>query len=473
MSAKQPNVIIFHTDQQRHDSTGIHGNPLGLTLHFDRLARQFSHIENSFSCQPVCGPARSCLQTGQYATVTGLWKNGLGMRTDVVTLADCFNAAGYQSAYIGKWHLAPYDQTNGHGPVPEKYRGRYQYWLSANSLESVSDSYQTVVYDGANRPVYLPGYRVDALTDAAIRYIVEHQHSPFFLFLGHLEPHQQNNLGDFPPPDGYRELYTARWIPPDLAALPHCRTGIEQMDPAFVPLTAGSSHQHLGGYWGMVRRLDEAFGRMIDALKSLHLDKSTIILFTSDHGCHFQTRNREYKNSCHESSIRVPTLFAGPGFENGGSLPQLVSTVDLPPTLLDAAGLPIPATMQGRSLMPLVRRQAVSWPEEVFMQISESEGGRAVRTRRWKYGVKTGEEKWWDRPFARSYTETYLYDLVHDPYELTNLINKESHQQVREVMRQRLLRRMAEVGEPRPEIALATPYPQAQLRPPSEQEAQQ
>ena len=471
MAAAHPNVVVFHTDQQRHDSTGVHGNPLGLTPHFDRLAREFTHVRNSFTCQPVCGPARSCLQTGQYATVTGLWKNGLGLKPEAITLADCFNAAGYQTAYIGKWHLSPYDSEKGHGAVPVEYRGRYRYWLAANSLESVSDSYHTVVYDNDDRPVELPGYRVDALTDAAIRYIARHKAQPFFLFLGHLEPHQQNHVGDFPPPDGYRELYTARWIPPDLAALPHCRTGIEQRDPAFVPLTSGSAHQHLGGYWGMVRRLDEAFGRMVDALKSMHLDNRTIILFTSDHACHFQTRNREYKNSCHENSIRVPTLFAGPGFENGGALPQLVSTVDLAPTLLDAAGLEAPSTMQGRSLMPLVRRKPVSWPEEVLVQISEAEGGRAVRTQRWKYGITALDEKWWDYPSARRYREAYLYDLQHDPCELTNLINKESHQKVRQVMRDRLLRRMVEIGEPRPEVELAEPYPRAQLRPPSEEEA--
>src|SRR5690606_15354483 len=105
----------------------------------------------------------------------------------------------------------------------------------------------------------------------------------------------------------------------------------------------GSAPGHLGGYWGMVKRLDEAFGRLLDALQSLGLADDTILLFTSDHGCHFQTRNSagrvaEYKRSCHESSIRVPALFAGPGFAGGGQLQQLVSLVDLPPTLLDACG---------------------------------------------------------------------------------------------------------------------------------------
>merc|ERR1712000_510738 len=122
----------------------------------------------------------------------------------------------------------------------------------------------------------------------------------FFLFLSYLEPHHQNHLDDYPPPDGYRERYTAKWIPPDLAAL------------------GGSTHQHLAGYYGMVKRLDEAFGRLLDTLKSLGLAENTIVLFTSDHACHFKTRNSEYKRACHDSAVRVPTAFQGGRFVGGG-----------------------------------------------------------------------------------------------------------------------------------------------------------
>ena len=283
----------------------------------------------------------------------------------------------------------------------------------------------------------LPGYRVDALTDAAIRYIDAHQDEPFFLFLSYLEPHFQNHLDDYPPPDGYRERYTGGWIPPDLAAL------------------GGSAHQHLAGYYGMVKRLDEAYGRLHDALKSLSLDDDTIVLFTSDHGCHFKTRNSEYKRSCHESSIRVPTVISGPGFEGGGQVQELVSLVDLPPTLLDAAGLEVPEQMDGRSILPLLRGERKGWPEEVFVQISEAQVGRAVRTRRWKYCVDAPDKKGGLDPGSDRYVEQYLYDLQADPYELTNLIGLESHQEVSAVLRQRLLRRMQEAGEPLAEIEQA------------------
>jgi arylsulfatase A-like enzyme len=433
-------VIVFFTDQQRWDTTGVHGNPLELTPNFDRMARSGTHLYNSFTCQPVCGPARSCLQTGLYATQTGCFRNGIPLPAEARTLAHYFGEAGYQTGYIGKWHLA------GHEPVPKNERGGYNYWLASNLLEFTSDAYDAVMYNNDNQPVKLPGYRVDALTDAAIRFIAEQQSQPFYLFISYLEPHHQNHLDDYPPPDGYRERYTGRWIPPDLAAL------------------GGSTHQHLGGYYGMVKRLDEALGRLRDALKSLRLADNTIICFTSDHGNHFKTRNAEYKRSGHESSIRVPTAFCGPGFEGGGQIRELASLIDLPPTLLAAANLPIPEQMQGRSLLPLLRGERQGWPEEVFIQISEAQVGRAVRTRRWKYIVTAPGKDPNKDPGSEHYVEMGLYDLQVDPYELTNLIDLESHQQVVTKMRERLLRRMQAAGEAAPTIESAPSRPARQRR---------
>jgi arylsulfatase A-like enzyme len=214
----------------------------------------------------------------------------------------------------------------------------------------------------------------------------------------------------------------------------------------------------------MVKRLDEAFGRMMDALKSLELEENTIVLFTSDHGCHFKTRNSEYKRSCHESSIRVPTVLAGPGFVGGGQIGELVSLIDLPPTLLDAAGLEVPAHMQGRSIVPLVQGAKAGWPEEVFVQISEAQVGRAVRTQRWKYGVDAPDKQGGSVPGSETYTEQYLYDLQADPYELHNLVGLESHQEVAVVMRQRLLDRMQAIGETLPRIEPAPAQPAGQRR---------
>ncbi|TBL71213.1 sulfatase-like hydrolase/transferase [Paenibacillus thalictri] len=436
----QPNVIVFFTDQQRWDTTGAHGNPLQLTPNFDRIAREGTHLFHSFTCQPVCGPARSCLQTGRYATASGCYRNGIPLPEDEPTLAHDFKAAGYTTGYIGKWHLA------GQEPVPENERGGYEYWLAANLLEFSSDAYDTVLYDNDMKEVKLPGYRVDAQTDAAIRYIDAHRHEPFFLFLSYLEPHHQNHRDDYPAPDGYAEMYTGRWTPPDLAAL------------------GGTAPQHLGGYYGMVKRLDEALGRLMDALKSLNMLEDTIILFTSDHGCHFKTRNGEYKRSCHESSIRVPTAVWGPGFRHRGQIREMVSLIDLPPTLLDAAGLEVPERMQGRSVMPLVRGERTEWPEEAFLQISESQVARAVRTPRWKYSVSAPEKDGWNDAGSDVYTEEFLYDLQADPYELNNLVGVESFHGVAEELKGRLLRRMQQAGEAVPAIVAAPSRPGSQRR---------
>ncbi|MCY3764428.1 MAG: sulfatase-like hydrolase/transferase [Gemmatimonadetes bacterium] len=428
---EKPNVVVFYTDQQRWDTTGVHGNPLDLTYNFDQMAQQGTHVFNSFTCQPVCGPARSCLQTGMYATETGCFRNGIPLPPDSRTLAHHFNDAGYCTAYIGKWHL--YGR-GSKGPVPPEGRGGYEYWLASNVLEFTSEAYRTILYDNHGDPVDLPGYRVDAVTDAAIRYIHANRERPFFLFVSYIEPHHQNHIDDYPAPDGYRERYDGRWIPPDLAAL------------------GGSAHRHLGGYYGMVKRLDEALGRMLDALKSTDLAERTVVLFTSDHGCHFKTRNAEYKRSCHESSIRVPTALQGPGFEGGGRISELVSTVDLTPTLLAAAGIPVPDEMQGRSILPLTVGKSEGWPEETLVQISEAQVGRAVRTRRWKYGVDAPDCHGAQEAGSARYVEQYLYDLEADPYELCNLIGMTSHQEVARIMRQRLVRRMVEAGEDAPEI---------------------
>lgn len=437
---RQPNVIVFFTDQQRWDTTGVHGNPLDLTPNFDRMARRGTHFAHTFTPQPVCGPARSCFQTGQYATQTGCWKNGIPLPPDARTLAHHFHDAGYQTGYIGKWHLA------GQNPVPTEERGGYQYWLGANALEAVSDAYDAVLFDENNARVKLPGYRVDALTDAAIRFVDDHKDVPFYLFLSFLEPHHQNHRDDYPAPPGYAERYTGRWTPPDLQAL------------------IGAAPQQLGGYYGMVRRLDEALGRLLDALVSLDLDNETVVLFTSDHGCHFKTRNAEYKRSCHESSLRVPAAAQGPGFEGGGRVDALISLLDFSPTLLDAAGIPVPAAMAGRSTLPLMHGQTTDWPDEVFAQISEAQVGRCVRTRRWKYSVVAPEGDGYAAGGADCYVEEFLYDLRADPYELTNLVGYQSHAEAATILRERLVRRMVSAGEAAPEIVLAPSRPSGQRR---------
>lgn len=437
MEHRPPHVIIFFTDQQRWDTTGIHGNPMDLTPNFDRMAMEGTHCYNAFTCQPVCVPARLVLQTGRYASQFHCYSNSGELPIGTRTLGHCFREAGYRTGYIGKWHLCHEE------PVPRARRDGYDDWLGSNVLEFTSDAYRVTMYDDEGHPVHLPGYRVDALTDAAIRYIDRHHDVPFFLMCSYIEPHFQNSRDDYPAPTGYEERYLDAWTPPDLRAL------------------GGSSARHLPGYYGMVKRLDEAFGRLLDALKSLRLLDSTIVLFTSDHGCHFKTRNREYKRSCHESSMRIPMAFTGSGFQSGGRLQEMISLIDVPPTLLDACGLPVPEDMQGRSILPLTRGRVEDWPQEVYAEMFETYLSRCVRTQRWKYSVRK-TEKGATRGDSWAFAEDCLYDLQADPYELNNLIGLSSHRQVADVMKERLLRRIQEAGEEAPLIENAAEKPGGQ-----------
>ncbi len=445
--AERPNVVVFFTDQQRHDTSGLHGCPLGLTPNFDAWATRGTHFAQAITPQPVCGPARACLQTGRFATAIGdgCHTNGRPLPEDADTLAKRFAAAGYATGYFGKWHLA-----EGDGPVPEAGRGGWRHWLAANALEATSDAYQTRVWDNDQQPVDLPGYRVDALTDATIRWIDQRSRAgePFLCMLSHLEPHMQNHRDDYPAPALVADRYAGRWTPPDLAALPGAH-------PAVAHLTGGNAQQQIAGYFGMCKRLDEAFGRLMDALISLDEIDNTVVVFASDHACHFRTRNDEYKRSCHESSVRTPCMAHGGPFTGGGRVERPFQLTDLAPTLCDAAGLGAPAGAQGRSALGLVRRDAAAeaaWPGEAFVQVSESVLGRAVRTRRWKYAVEAEGAGPADR-FASTYRESHLYDLLADPHELINLAGSASHAPVREEMKQRLLRRMSAAGEPPAEVA--------------------
>ncbi len=419
---KKPNVVIFFTDQQRWDSLGINGNPMGITPNLDRMAKEGTNCHYSFSPQPVCLPARACLQTGLYASQVGCNTNDDSLGEEVPKLAEYFNEAGYKTGYIGKWHL---DGTSS--KVFDKPQGGYQYWLAENVLEFVSDAYETVLHDGNGEKVTLPGYRVDALTDAAIRYIDDQKENPFMLMLSHLEPHHQNHRDNFPAPYGYEELYNDPWTPPDLKAL------------------GGSSSRHLPGYYGMIKRLDESYGRVMDALRSRELLENTIVLYSADHGCHFKTRNAEYKRSCHDASTRIPMVFTGGPFSGGGHLTDMINLVDIPPTLLDACGITVPNHMMGNSLLPLLKGEREEWPEAIYSEISESHTGRVVRTKRWKYSIRKTAEN--------SYVDDFLYDTENDPWELDNLIGLDAYKGVTDTMRQRLFKYMMNTGQTLPEVA--------------------
>ena len=461
---KRPNIILYHSDQFRWDFVCAAGhNPMDFTPNLDSMYHRGTVFENFITNQPLCSPSRSCLMTGQYATTTGVWKNGPGLHTDAITLATELKKAGYSANYIGKWHLAPLSIV-GVGAVPMEYRGGFtDFWVAADAPEDSTQPYNSQFWDREGKPVHYGEdvYRVDFLTDVAQSFLRRQHERPFLLVISQLEPHQQNGpCGDddvygFVPPRGYAERFRSPHVPGDLSALP------------------GDWPYELDKYYGDIKAIDESLGRILKTLKEQNLDENTIVIFTSDHGCHFRTRNAEYKCSGHESSIHVPLIIQGPGFDNSQTISQLVNIIDIAPSLLDIAGAPIPSFMMGRSLLPLVHDAAAraAWPNEVFVQISESQTARALRTPEWTYVALADQPHATQYPGSLHYRDYQLYDNRADPAQLFNLCGRvdppgivhyagdRSMRQITAHLRQRLIQRMVEAGEPRPKIDLWEYYP--------------
>lgn len=440
-----PNIVFFFTDQQRWDTAGCYGQELNITQNLDQLAADGVRFENAFTCQPVCGPARACLQTGKYATQTGVYRNGIALRQGEKTIAHWLSEAGYEVGYLGKWHLAstignsneeigqPFDCRTK--PVPPERRGGWKdFWLAADALEHTSHGYDGHLFDAQMQRVDFKGYRADCLTDFAIDFLKNRsREKPFFLFISYLEPHHQNDRNRFVGPHGSKEKFKDFQFPGDLKG------------------KEGDWEENYPDYLGACSQLDYNLGRIIVALEELRYADNTVLFFTSDHGCHFQTRNREYKRSCHEASIRIPLVIHGPGFRGGKVVQELVSLIDLPPTILNCAGLTKPEYMQGRPLEELLAG-AADWPEEVFVQISETQVGRAIRTKRWKYSVRAPEKDGNLDSRSSVYVEDCLYDLKADPHEQENLVSRPELKEVRKELAAILKGRMAAAGEETPVI---------------------
>ena len=431
----RPNIIFYFSDQQRWDTVNEEVTP-----NLMQLAQEGIQFENSYTCQPVCGPARACLQTGLYATQCGCYWNGIALPQDIKPLAEYFNEAGYETAYVGKWHLAS-DRLPNVGvhcektAIPKDRQGGYRdWWRAADVLEFTSHGYDGYVFDAEGNQIDFKGYRADCINDFALEYLDQTtSDQPFFLFISQLEPHHQNDHHCYEGPKETVERYRNYPIPPDLSFL---KGDYDQMYP---------------DYMAAINRLDENVGRLVDKLKEKGLYENTILIYTSDHGSHFKTRNLEYKRSCHDSATHTPLIIRGGPFQGGKRDDRLVSLIDLPPTMLDMAGIPIPGCYMGRSLL---RELEGEEPERdcVFIQISESQCGRAVRTKQYKYAVRAPSPSGYTIHSSPVYFEDYLYDLKKDPIEKNNLIRDKSYAFVREKMRKLLLREMEQAGEKKPVI---------------------
>jgi uncharacterized sulfatase len=293
------------------------------------------------------------------------------------------------------------------------------------------------MFDGNGDKRHFPKgrYRVDVLTDWVLEYLESRDmDKPLFLFISYIEPHHQNDHNQFEGPNGSKKRFADYNIPGDLAD------------------AKGDWRKEMPDYLGCCWSLDQNVGRIKDKMEQLGIADNTLLIYTSDHGCHFRTRNSEYKRSCHDNAIRIPLIIHGPGFTGGKVISELVSLIDLPPTVLQAGHVRPPDYMRGRALQKLVNSKADNWPQEVFVQISESQVGRAVRTKRWKYSVRAENKNGVRDSYSDEYMEDKLYNLEKDPYERHNLVGDPTLADVRAKLAKILKRRMVAAGENEPSI---------------------
>lgn len=448
---QRPNIIFYFTDQQRADTCGCFGQKLKVTPVLDSLAADGVKFNNAFSPQPVCGPCRAIFQTGKYATDTGCFRNNKMLPQNVKTLANYIEEAGYETAYIGKWHLASEGALEAKPEidhtvtaVPKELRGGYTgFWRAADVLEFTSHGYDGFVFDENNNKIEFKGYRPDCITDMALDFFkVRDKSKPFFMTISQIEPHHQNDHEHFEGPEGSKERFKNYKLPMDLLSL------------------GGNAHAEYPDYLGQCASLDENLGRVIAKLKEEGIYDNTIIIFASDHGCHFKTRNTDanlngyddYKRSCHDASLHVPLVIAGGAYKGGLSIDDVVSTESLPKTILAMAGVDVGNDMIGENLLDVVEHKDPERKQEAFAQISESRCGRCIRTDQYTYSVFAPNLNGGDKAAAAVYMDDFLYDNFNDPNQLNNLIYDENYTEIKKELRQRLLAWIKKVEHYRPVI---------------------
>ncbi len=426
--SKTPNIIFYFTDQQRADTLTPDVMP-----YLWQEAQENALYDFAYTCQPVCGPARACLQTGLNASCNRSVVNNIPLQSGIKTLASYLNENGYDTAYIGKWHLAS-GNLNGENlncqskAIPKERLGDYRYFRGADVLEFTSHGYDGYIFDEDGNKLDWTGYRVDAINDFAIEYLkTRPTDKPFFMFVSQLEPHHQNDRHCF---EGYKPTisqFENATIPQDLQAF------------------TGNYKKEYPNYLSAINRIDFNFEKLVNELKSQGIFEDTVIFFTADHGNHFKTRNVEYKRSPHDASLHIPLVAINGDFKNLGRQTRLVSLLDMPSTILDVAKIPIPASFQGISLLRAEERDCV------YVEISESYFGRAIRTKQYTYSIKAVLA----HPFAkkaRLYKDYCLYDNIADPCQAHNLIHTRSYKQVKDKLRQILTNEMEAIGQKHPII---------------------
>jgi len=408
----KPNILFAFADQMRASAMGCMHDEQVYTPDLDRLASQGVLFQNAIANTPVCTPSRASLLTGRHAWTCHCIVNDLRLPEDEQSIADVLNAEGYRTGYIGKWHL---DGISRHmfTPPGRRRHGFDDYWAAYNCNHNYFDC--KFYLNDSPELVHREGYDADIQTDQAIEFLERFKDDvqppvAFCLFLSWGPPHAP-----------YREVpqeFLDMYPPEEIVLRPNAE---------------GADRWAIAGYYAHVTALDRNIGRLMEATDRLGLSENTIFVFTSDHGDMLWSQGRVKKQQPWEESIRVPLIMRWPNHLPAGQVSDLlISVVDLTPTLLGLAGVPVPDRMNGSDLSATLlghsdRQQSSVFINEYvsFDQASAYQPWRGVRTQRYTYA------RWLQGG-------RLLYDNLNDPYQLRNLIHEPGHETLVEELEQEL-----------------------------------
>ena len=423
----QPNIVFVLADQWRAQATGYAGNPDVKTPRLDALANESAVFNTAVAVLPVCSPFRASLLTGQYPTTHGLFYNDKPLPSEALTMAEVYKEAGYQTGYIGKWHV------NGHAveedpfsardqPIPQDRRQGFDYW----KVREVTHDYNNSFYfDENNERHTWPGYDAFSQTDSAISYVQRNKDNPFLLVLSWGSPHAPYHTA----PQQYQQLY-------DPAAM--------QVNPNVPEALQDSARHMLAGYYAHCTALDDAMGKLLDAIDQEGIANNTIVVFTSDHGDMLLSRGMMKKQRPWDESLRIPMLVRYPAKVAPQQINRPINTPDILPTLLGLSDITVPSSVEGSDLSKaLAGEEAYSQEAALvqgvvpFHQWNFQRGGkeyRAVRTERHTYARDL------DGPWL-------LYDDRQDPYQLDNLVGQEDYLALQNELDDQLQQKLDAIGD--------------------------
>jgi len=409
--AKKRNLVFILSDDHRYDVMGCAGHPFVKTPHLDRLARGGVLLRNAFATTALCSPSRASILTGQYVHAHGVTDNVTPLPAGLTTFPQVLQQQGYRTALIGKWHM---------GGDSDEPRPGFDRWVSFRGQGQYNDP--VINFDGQRRKA--PGYVTDILSEEAQRFIEQNTGRPFLLYLAHKAVH-----ADFFPAERHQNLYSE-------AAIPHPRSMADTAEnyrgrPEWVRRQRNSWHgvdgmydhrvnfdQFYRDYCRTLAALDDSVGRLLDALERQGLLNDTLVVYMGDNGFMFGEHGLIDKRAMYEPSMRVPMLAHCPDlFAGQRRVEGMALNMDICPTLLEAAGAPIPATVHGRSLLPLLRGGATEWRTEfVYEYFWERDFPQTPTV----LGLRTDRHSFMQYHGVWDLDE--LYDIQKDPDQMHNLM---------------------------------------------------